>query len=254
MTVPRERLMAFVDGELSEDEARGVAIEVARDPELLRYVEEQKALRSALSSAFAPILAEPVPLAIERAVRETPVPVRKSFFESTILDRVRRAWEAQSPAMRLSWAPAGAMAAGIVLGILLASSFGSTTMRDRNGALFAEGDLARTLTERLAADNTGADVERVGISFFSKDGLFCRSFTTGAASNRLSGIACREGNDWRIATVAVAPAPVQASGTFSTAGADMPASVRSALNEMIAGEPLDAAAERAAKNQGWRAR
>jgi hypothetical protein len=252
VTVPRDTLMAFVDGELSEDEARSVAAEVARDPELLRYVEEQNVLRSALGSAFAPILAEPVPPLLERAVRETPVPVRKSVFESAVLDRLRRAWEAQSPAMRLSWAPAGAMAAGIVLGILLAGSFGSTTMRDRNGALIAEGDLARTLTERLAADDSGNDAARVGVSFFSKDGFFCRSFTTGAARDRLSGIACREGNDWRIATVAVAP--VQASGTFSTAGADMPASVRSALNEMIAGEPLDAAAERAAKNQGWRAR
>jgi hypothetical protein len=251
MTVPRDTLMAFVDGELSEEEARDVAIEVARDPELLRYVEEQKALRSTVGSAFAPILTEPIPPAIERAVRETPVHVRKSFLESAILDRLRRSWETQSPAMRLSWAPVGAMAAGIVLGVLLAGSFGSTTMRDRNGALFAESDLARTLSERLAADDTGNDAARVGVSFFSKDGFFCRSFTTGAAHNRLSGIACREGNDWRIA--AVAAAPVQASGTFSTAGADMPASVRSALSEMIAGEPLDAAAERAAKNQGWRA-
>jgi hypothetical protein len=252
MTLPRETLMAFVDGELSEDEARMVAAEVAQNPELRHYVEEQKALKSTLSEALAPILTEPVPPALERAVRETPVVRRKPFRESSIAVRLRRMWESQSPAMRLSWAPVGAMAAGIALGVLLAGSFGSTGMRDRNGALFAEGSLARVLTDRLAADESGSEPSRVGVSFFSKDGNFCRSFITGGARNRLSGIACREGNDWRIEAIAAAEG--QGSGTFSTAGADMPASIRSVLNEMIAGEPLDADAERAAKNQGWRTR
>ena len=252
MTLPRETLMAFVDGELSEAEARDVAAEVAQDPELLSYVEEQKALRNTLGIAFAPILAEPVPPMLEQAVRETPVVRAKPFTGSAIWTRLRRMWEAQSPAMRLSWAPAGAMAAGITLGVLLAGSFNNGGMRDRNGELFAEGDLASALTDRLAADESGNEPSRVGVSFFSKDGFFCRSFTTAAARSRLSGIACREGNEWKIA--AVASAEAQLSGTFSTAGADMPASIRSTLNEMIAGEPLDASAERAAKNQGWRPR
>ena len=252
MTLLRETLMAFVDGELSEDEARNVAAEVAQHPELLSYVEEQKALKAALGAAFAPILVQPVPPVLERAVRETPVIARRAFTESAIWTRLRRIWEAQSPAVRLSWAPAGAMAAGIALGFLLAGSFGNSGMRDRDGALFAEGDLARVLTDRLAADETGNEPSRIGVSFFSKDGFFCRSFTTGPARNRLGGIACREGNDWRIA--AVASAEAQLPGAFSTAGTDIPAPVRSALNEIIAGEPLDASAERAAKNQGWRTR
>lgn len=252
MTFPRETLMAFVDGELSEQEMGDVAAEIARNPELRLYVEEQKALRASLGAAFAPILSEPVPSRLEQAVRETPVPRPKPLRESAFFSWLRRIWESQSPAMRLSWVPVGAMAAGIVLGVLLTNSFDNTDMRDQSGNLFAQGELASALSSRLAADETGDGQSRVSVSFFSKDGFFCRSFTSGSGQNRLGGIACREGNSWRIA--AVASAPAQPTGPFSTAGSDMPASIRSTLNEMIAGEPLDAAAERAARNQGWRAR
>ena len=252
MSVPRETLMAYVDGELSEKQMSDVGAELARDPELRLYVEEQKALRTALGTAFAPILSEPVPARLEHAVRETPVPRPKPLRESAFFVWLRRIWETQSPAMRLSWVPAGAMVAGIVLGVLLANSFDNTDMRDQGGTLFAQGELANALSSRLAADETGDGQPRISVSFFSKDGFFCRSFVSGSGQNRLSGIACREGSNWRIA--AAASAPSQPSGPFSTAGSDMPASIRSTLNEMIAGEPLDAAAERAAKNQGWRAR
>src|SRR5437868_12898557 len=110
------------------------------------------------------MLSERVPLVLERGVRETPIIARKPFPESVIWTRLRRIWEAQSPAVRLSWAPAGAMAAGIALGFLLAGSFGNSGMRDRDGALFAEGDLARALTDRLAGDETGNEPSRIGVS------------------------------------------------------------------------------------------
>jgi hypothetical protein len=252
MTVPHETLMAFVDGELADDDMRRVGDQIARDPELLRYVEQQKALKTALAAAFAPVLVEPIPPVLERAVRETPVSGRMTPSGFGLLKRLRELWEVQSPATRLSWVPAGTMAAGVALGVLLAGSFGNTGMQELSGGLLAQGDLARVLSARLAGDQTGDEISRVGVSFFSKDGFFCRSFITGSGRNRLSGIACREGNDWRIA--AVASAPVGPTGAFSTAGADMPASIRSTLNEMIASGPLDAAAELAAKNQGWQAR
>src|SRR5258706_13139900 len=105
MTLLRETLMAFVDGELSEDEARNVAAEVAQHPELLSYVEEQKALKAALGAAFAPILVQPVPPVLERAVRETPVTARRSFTASTIWRRLPRIWEPQSTPGRLRGHP-----------------------------------------------------------------------------------------------------------------------------------------------------
>src|SRR5262252_3970950 len=100
MTVPHETVMAFVDGELSEQEMRDVAAEIARNPELRLYAEEQKALRVSLGAAFAPILSEPVPSRLEQAVRETPVARPKPLHESAFFGRLRRIWESQSPAMR----------------------------------------------------------------------------------------------------------------------------------------------------------
>ena len=74
MTLTRETLMAFVDGELAPEEERRVAAEVAKDPSLSAYVEQQKELAAKLRTAFAPVLEAPIPARIERAVRETKTP------------------------------------------------------------------------------------------------------------------------------------------------------------------------------------
>jgi len=252
MTVTRETLMAFVDGELAPDEERRVAAELAKDPELNAYVEQQRALAAKLRTAFAPILEAPIPERIERAVRETEIPSVSSSAPA-LFARLQRIWREQTARAGQSWIPAGAMAAGIVLGVALAGSFGTATeMRTKGGALIAQGDLARTLTVELASEQTPEtrSAARIGVSFWSRDGAFCRSFETqGGARGAVAGIACLKDGDWKIASLAnVEP---RASGVFATAAAEMPATVRAALNFMISGDPLDAQQERAARNQGW---
>ena len=105
-----------------------------------------------------------------------------------------------------SWIPAMAMAAGIVLGVLLAASFGiGTDMRSDGGTLIAQGELAHMLNTALTSDQQDAlsNRARVGASFWSKNGVFCRSFTTQRrAASALAGLACRERGAWRIAALA----------------------------------------------------
>jgi anti-sigma factor RsiW len=255
MTISRETLMAFVDGELLPDEARRVAAEVAGDPALNAYVEQQKQLAGQLHAAFAPVLKQQIPERLERAIWETKVAVETNFA-SSLIARLSRIWHEQTSRAGRSWIPAGAMATGIALGVLLAGSFGiGTLMRSDGDALIAQGQLAQTLTTALASDQQDlrGGAARIGVSFWSKDGAFCRSFTTqGNRRGSLAGIACRENGDWRITTLAAAEA--HDSSTFATAGADMPAIVRGAMSSMISGDPLDAEQERAARNQGWRAK
>lgn len=253
MTLARETLMAFVDGELTPDEERRVAAELAKDPALNAYVAQQKELAAKLKSAFAPVLEEPIPARIERAVRETKIPSRPPA--SRLVNSVRRFWD-HAPRFGSTWIPAGALAAGIVLGVVLAGSFDTgTDIGTKGGALVAQGELARVLTAELASEQAPdtRSAARIGVSFESKDGAFCRSFETRAgARGAVAGIACLEDGDWQIA--ALASAAPREPGEFSTASGDMPATVRSALNDMISGDPLNAEQERAARDQGWTAR
>jgi hypothetical protein len=252
MTVTRETLMAFVDGELAPSEERRIAAEVARDPALSAYVERQKELGAKLRSAFAPVLEEPVPATIERTVRETVIASDMSA-SLPLAARLQQLWRERASRVGNLWIPAGAMALGIVFGIVLAGSFGSgTEMRTKDGALIAQGELARTLTMDVASEQTGdtRSTTRLGVSFLSRDDSYCRSFQTETgARGAVAGIACLDAGDWKVVTLA--DAQPRDPGEFSTAGGDMPAAVRSALNAMILGDPLNAEQERAARNQGW---
>ena len=87
------------------------------------------------------------------------------------------------------WIAPGAMAAGLLLGILLAGSFGiGSDIRGGSGALFAQGNLAQKLTSELSGNGA------VGPSFWSKEGVFCRVFETraGAASGYREVRDCRD--------------------------------------------------------------
>jgi hypothetical protein len=221
MTVSPDVLKAFIEGKLAHQEASGVAAQIANDPDLAAYVEDQKAFQAALASP---------PLVWLRGAGE--LAARRSA----------------------SWIPAIAMAAGIVLGVLLAASFGiGTDMRSDGGTLIAQGELAHVLSTALPSDQQDAlsNRARVGASFWSKNGVFCRSFATQRnAASALAGLACRERGAWRVAAMAAIESG-ESEGTRQVS-ARLPASLRAVMENLIVGEPLTEAAERQARNQGWR--
>ena len=221
MTISSELLTDFIDGKLAVDEADGIAARIASDPDLAAYVEDQRALKAALTSPTA-----------------------------VWLGRVREAIATKS----VGWIPALTMATGIGLGVSLAGSFGiATDLRSQDGTLIAQGELAHVLSTSLAADGQSMRVAaaRVAASFWSKNGSFCRTFVTrGNTQSALAGIACRERGAWRIAAM-----ETMAPGSRPQLPlAALPASVRGMMDNLIVGQPLDSNAERQARNQDWRAR
>jgi hypothetical protein len=220
MTISPDLLNDFIDGKLSSEEASSIAAKLAGDPELAAYVEDQKAVRAA---------------------RTAPSVVR--------LRRLRERIGSSSAA----WIPAGAMAAGIVLGVLLAASFGiGTDLRGASGSLVAQGELAQALSTRLSSEEAQGNIQ-VGASFWSKNGAFCRGFTMrgGNAESAMAGIACRERGAWRIE---IMTAVARDEISFPLVSAALPASVRGVMENLIVGQTLDADAERQARGQGWRVR
>ena len=229
MTIDDEMLMAYVDGELDELARARVEKAAAEDQSLQARLEQQRSLRATLAAHYAPVADEPVPERL-RALLETNVvalPV---------------------PRARPSWHVMTALAASLVIGLALGRSLltpapGPVGIED--GQLMARGDLAAALDGQLASDQPADAPTRIGISFAAADGRLCRTFEEAA----LSGVACKEETGWQLMMTATG-AP-SGGADYRQAGNASPA-ILAAAQDMMAGEPFDAAAERRARDSGWR--
>lgn len=215
---------AYVDGELDAAARARFEADMARDPSLADAVAAERRLRARLAAAYDPVLSEPVPTALRMAAEAAN-------------DR---------PARRFGPPHWAAVAASLVAGVLLgrlALPQQQGPMSADGGAMAARGELAQALDERLAGE---AGPIRVGLSFQARDGRYCRTFQS--APDRLAGLACRDGARWRVRTVSSwAPAATD----YRTASSETPPEILAAVDALIAGDVLDPAAERAARQRGW---
>lgn len=244
MEPTQTQLDAFIDGELPSAEAQEIEALLVARPDLAAYVERQHALRQSLVQAFAPVMEEAVPEHLRRAVYEAPVSQR--FRARGFLAALSRS----DGFFRLALPTTGALACGLLLGIVITQGSPSPFRAAPGGEIVAQGSLARALDQQLASNGVPQRGPRIGISFANKSGEDCRSFTIPGESASTGGVACRHGGDWVVAATASAPAK---SGTaYVQAGDDMPQAVRDAVQGMILGSPFDAAAESAARARGWK--
>lgn len=110
--------------------------------------------------------------------------------------------------------------------------------------MVAAAGLDRALDQQLASAGDVAGV-RIGVTFRDSGGTVCRSFT----EQRSSGLACRDGKDWRVKGLFAAPE--QPAGDYRmAAGADP--NLAALIDSTIAGEAFDAAQEKSAQARGWR--
>ncbi|MDB5907143.1 MAG: hypothetical protein JWP34_1257 [Massilia sp.] len=240
-----ETLMAYADGELDQSTRHAVELAMQADPKLADKVRQHIALRGEVYRAFAGTLDEQVPPRLRQVVQSANV---------VQLDSVRAARrKVVEVPRRWSWPEWGAIAATLVVGVL-AGAMGLSSLRgesqlaaavDGEGALTAHGKLDSALTRQLASTPAAASGVRIGVTFVSKEGQYCRSFTMGSAA----GLACRRGSEWKIPVLTESAA--SAEGAYRQAGSAMPAAVLDAVDARAAGASLDAKAERAAAQKGW---
>lgn len=249
MTVTPETLMAYADGELEGAERSAVEAAIAQDPALAAEVERQHALRGRLGVAFAGVLEEPAPdRLLELIAQAPPAP------SAEVIDLVA-ARPAREPRLWAGWAQWAAMAACLVLGFLVAGPFGlgsSSLMRAQNHVLIAQGELKRALNGQLASDPGAATAPiRVGLSYRTREGIYCRTFTTNGR-HTIAGLACRADGHWMVRTAVFTTTAPGRDGTYRTAASQTPQAVMDEVEADIDGAPLDAHAEAAAKAAGWR--
>jgi hypothetical protein len=159
------------------------------------------------------------------------------------------------PAPRWSWPQWGAVAASLVIGVLsgallLHPGGGGGPIVARNGQMLASGVLASALSTQLASTQPPNAAVHIGVSFRTRDGVYCRTFVLEDAG-ALAGLACHERAAWQLQVLARSEAGGNAGGTYRPAASGLPPAVAHTLETLIAGEPLDAQAEAAARARNW---
>lgn len=220
MSITDPMLAAYADGELDEAGRRTIDEAVAADPALAARLASHQALRQALAGAFNPVIEEPVPQHLLDAATRAPVVP----------------WT-RSPRL---WAP---LAACLVVGLAIGAGLPRQSLIGPDMA--AHGALAKALEHRATADGQNGGAVRIGLTYREKGGgRFCRTFQT----RTMAGLACRNDKTWRV-QMAV-PDATQSDGDFRTA-AGLPPVVMDQVQAAIAGQPLDAAGEKAALAARW---
>ena len=219
-----DMLIAYVDGELSEADRTRVDSAVAADPALFDKLEQHRRFTARVFGAFAGVLDEPVPERLVEAAKPSNV--------VSLTERRRSAMP--------QWAAiAATLVVGVVAGLAVPRGPQPTIATD----MTARGELATALDKQLASAQ-GDSAVRVGLTFRSADS-YCRTFN----AEQVAGLACRDDGAWKV-RMAVAQ-DATPSGGYRMAASETPAAIMEAAQDLMVGEPLDAAAEKAAAAKGW---
>jgi hypothetical protein len=229
-----ETLMAFADGELDEIGRARVERAMAEDPVLRARLAQQQRLRATLAAFYGPTAEEAVP---ERF---------RAMLETNVVDFPA----ARARQSRPIWESLAALAATLLLGLalgrtLLMPAVGPVGIE--SGTMVARGPLADALDTQLASAQPPDAATRIGTSFAAADGRLCRTFDSAA----LAGVACRGEQGWQLMMTGTGSGGPQTD--YRQAGSANPL-VAQAAQELMAGEAFDAAAERRARDSGWRPR
>lgn len=227
-----DKFFAWLDGELGLADAAEMEAKVAANPELSRLAERHRALGLQLRGAFSPVATAPVPERLRSALRS---PGQVVGF---VVAKPAR-W---SPSLAQWAAMAATLALGMFLGTMV-SQRANPPIQLEGGGMYAASSLNQALNTQLASAPSG-DI-RIGLTFRDHKGAICRSFSQRAAD----GIACRSGGRWQLKGMFAAPEG-QTSDYRMAAGMDP--NLAALVDSTIAGEPLNAGAEKAERDRGWR--
>lgn len=250
MKFDEETLMAYADGELSAAARAELEVALRADPGLAARVAVHQRLRERLSSAFAEGLEEPVPAQLLATARGEPISSVAQLEDA----RRRSPRKAAPPDARSnwSWPQWSAMAASVVFGIVLGQLALRAPAADfyisETGAIVAAGQVERALTAALANDSSNA--VNIGVSFRDNAGVYCRSFAR-QSEVPLTGLACRDGQTWRLEMLEHGSAQTENGPEFRTAGSVVSPAVAAAIAARADGEMLDRDDELAARDRGW---
>jgi hypothetical protein len=242
-TMDKEHLAAFVDGELSPEDAARVVLHLADHPEDQAYVDDLYAANEALAQAFAGPLHEPVPAAIEAAIMGTAttnvVAFRPRSRVAVAMVGLALAASVAAAAVLLPGLMGGPPAQGLVLGPLASADPVTGVLDSRpSGTVVQLADGRETM---------------VLATYGMADGRFCREFELidGKGGRVDYAVGCRVGGAWTIEAAIAEVTAVDAGQGFVPAGGAEVETLTRFLERGGVPVALDAAAEADAIRNGW---
>ena len=230
--INEETLMAYADGELADEDRSRVEAALLDNGRVQGALADEWRLRRSLLELYDPVMSEEVPERLKRLLQAPAIPFPSVSAQG-------------SPIRRTAWQEVVAMAAALVLGIFVGHGLGADSPSPAESTeRVADGKLAQALDVQLASAQSPDAPIQVGISFTGPEGQPCRSFR----SPDTVGLACRADGEWALRLLA--PFEGSRSSEYQQAGSAT-ALVMTSAQELMVGEPMDAAEERRARDSGW---
>lgn len=241
---------AYLDDELDADARARIDAAIASDPELAARLARDRGLQARVRDAFADVLDEPVPAHLLRLLAAGPGPQASATPSAqeapNVIALSRRNAHRRMPPAWLGYAAAAVLAVVAIGGVWQRTQ---SPVRISDGELVAGGPLAKGLDSLLASAPDAASPVSIGLTFRSRDGHVCRSFSF-RGDAVLSGMACRHGSAWRLS--ALERVEHAEDGEWRQASSTMTPAVQAAIDGQLSGDAFDAEAERVAIERGWR--
>lgn len=237
MNFDKATIAAFVDGELDDLTARRIEREAEADPALAAEIARYRGFTNRLQRHYGPVADETVPDELLKLLARPEAGAPAPAVDASL---ARRRAEKRARFTPMHW---GAIAASLILGLALGTQpwRAPSDVASDGSTLVASGALEAALDTQLAGDQRADARVRILLSFRDRAGRACRSFESAA----LAGIGCRSGDGWTLERTMKGSRQTD----YRQAGSGELAAAASA---MMAGEPLDDAAESKARAADWR--
>lgn len=246
-----ELLSAFIDGELSTDDAAALAERLAREPGLAQRLEAMRSGDEAVRALYAQLDQAPLPDGVMRLLDTAGGEVEESRVVPFPLRAMRRL--ANQP---FAIAAGVAVVAGFLAVLQLQNRMPTSPVEALvAGQLEAGSEVYEFLEHGVSGrpEVIGESTSmQVILSFESGSGDYCRQLYVAAPGQAVHGVACKGIDGWQLEAVAAA-APDAPDGAFQTAVSDIPEAVSSAVDGLIgAREPLSEDEENTLISEGWK--
>lgn len=250
--VSQDMLMAYVDGQLSSEDAARIARAIEADPALAADAAIYQTTRRAVAQGFAGALDPVVPdrlraLVIGAAAEPTPrvVPLRSARRPSAWL---QQPW-AQGVAAALL------LGVGLAVGLAAGPRLGdqAPTFQSLIGPLPDGHPLAAALESSPSAQAVASgDVSiRPVLTFAAASGDICREFEFNSEAEGGVGVACRNAAGWTVKATFAAATRADPGGGFRVASGADPAGLEAVLGALDASDGFDAEVETCLLDRKW---
>lgn len=270
--VSDETLMAYVDGELADDQARAVEHFLATHPEAAQRLSVFEGTGRNLGALLDGAIPEQLPERLISAVRADVSPVSWPFSspdsspDSSNVIPLRKVTAPPNSTRSPRWAIAAGLAlvaGGSALWLSHTSTqppqgFDLASVVDPSGSAREGLKLALdTVTSNSSAKIAGLAIETVirpEFTFTSKSGTFCRQYILTQREASVAGVACRrDGGVWHAELHGpIKSNAAQTPGQIVPAGRETSQDIDALVDRLISGDVLSTLAEAGMIKNGWR--